>query len=224
MPRTEVIHDLSDSEKVCPHDGTALRHFSNETSEQLDYTPAQMSLLQHIRRKYTCPYCNNYMVTTNKPAQPIDNNAAENAIRPMVVGRKNWLFAATEKGVHEMSTATCVEDVEALLPAKRGLLRRYAIYKDRWQVELFFKAIKQNLKIKTFIGQSKNAILTQIWIAMITYLLLAFARHSAKTGWTVQRILRVIQVSLFERKGLTEILNPDSSRHKKSEPQMRFAL
>ena len=99
-----------------------------------------------------------------------------------------------------------------------------AIYKDRWQVELFFKAIKQNLKIKTFIGQSKNAILTQIWIAMITYLLLAFARYSAKTGWTVQRILRVIQVSLFERKGLTEILNPDSSRHKKSEPQMRFAL
>jgi IS4 transposase len=99
-----------------------------------------------------------------------------------------------------------------------------AIYKDRWQVELFFKAIKQNLKIKTFIGQSKNAILTQIWIAMITYLLLAFARHSAKTGWTVQRILRVIQVNLFERKGLTEILNPDSSRHKKSEPQMRFAL
>lgn len=99
-----------------------------------------------------------------------------------------------------------------------------AIYKDRWQVELFFKAIKQNLKIKTFVGLSKNAILTQIWIAMITYLLLAFARHSAKTGWTVQRILRVIQVNLFERKGLAEILNPDSSKHKKSEPQMRFAL
>jgi putative transposase len=58
-----------------------------------------------------------------------------------------------------------------------------AIYKDRWQVELFFKAIKQNLKIKTFVGLSKKAILTQIWIAMITYLLLAIACHSAKTGW-----------------------------------------
>jgi len=99
-----------------------------------------------------------------------------------------------------------------------------AIYKDRWQVELFFKAIKQNLKIKTFVGTSKNAILTQIWIAMITYLLLAFARHSAKTGWTVQRIMRVIQLNLFERRGLKEILNPDPPRHKKSEPQMRFAL
>lgn len=99
-----------------------------------------------------------------------------------------------------------------------------AIYKDRWQVELFFKAIKQNLKIKAFVGQSKNAILTQVWIAMITYLLLAFARHSAKTGWTVQRILRVIQLNLFERRSLQEILNPDPHRVEKDESQMKFAL
>lgn len=99
-----------------------------------------------------------------------------------------------------------------------------AIYKDRWQVELFFKAIKQNLKIKAFVGTSKNAILTQVWIAMITYLLLSFARHLAKAGWTVQRILRIVQLNLFERRSLKEILNPESSRHKKSEPQMRFAL
>lgn len=65
-----------------------------------------------------------------------------------------------------------------------------AIYKDRWQVELFFNAIKQNLKIKAFVGTSRNAVLTQIWIAMITYLLLAFACHSVKSGWTVQRIMR----------------------------------
>ncbi len=99
-----------------------------------------------------------------------------------------------------------------------------AIYKDRWQVELFFKAIKQNLKIRVFVGLSRNAMLTQIWIAMITYLLVAFARHSAKAGWTVQRILRVIQLNLFERKSLQEILKPDPPRLKKSEPQMRLAL
>ena len=99
-----------------------------------------------------------------------------------------------------------------------------AIYKDRWQVELFFKAIKQNLKIEAFSGLSKNAVLTQIWIAMITYLLVAFARHSAKEGWTVQRILRVLQVNLFERKTLKDLLQPEPFRHKKSEPQMRFAL
>lgn len=99
-----------------------------------------------------------------------------------------------------------------------------AIYKERWQVELFFKAIKQNLKIKAFVGLSKNAIATQIWIAMIAYLLVAFARHSAKAGWTVQRILRVIQLNLFERRSLLEILKPEPPRHKKSESQMRFAL
>ncbi len=99
-----------------------------------------------------------------------------------------------------------------------------AIYKDRWKVELFFKAIKQNLKIKAFVGKSRNAVLTQIWIAMITYLLLAFARHSARAGWTVQRIMRVIQLNLFERRGLKEILDPDPPRQKKGEPQMRFAL
>jgi len=99
-----------------------------------------------------------------------------------------------------------------------------AIYKDRWQVELFFKAIKQNLKIKAFVGTSKNAVLTQIWIAMITYLLLAFARHSARVGWMVQRIMRVIQLNLFERRTLKDILIPDPPRHKKGEYQMRFAL
>ena len=99
-----------------------------------------------------------------------------------------------------------------------------AIYKDRWQVELFFKAIKQNLKIKNFVGLSKNAVLTQIWVAMITYLLVSFARHSARAGWTVQRILRVIQLNLFERRALGDILNPDPPRQKKGEPQMRFAL
>jgi putative transposase len=99
-----------------------------------------------------------------------------------------------------------------------------AIYKDRWQVELFFKAIKQNLKIKAFVGTSRNAVLTQLWIAMITYLLLAIARHSARTGWTVQRILRVVQLNVFERRSLKQILDPDPPGHKKSEPQLRLAL
>ena len=99
-----------------------------------------------------------------------------------------------------------------------------AIYKDRWQVELFFKAIKQNLKIKAFLGSSQNAVMTQIWIAMISYLLLAYARHCAKDGWTVQRILRVLQLSLFERKALSELLNPVPPDKQKKDPQMRIPL
>ena len=99
-----------------------------------------------------------------------------------------------------------------------------AIYKDRWQVELFFKAIKQNLKIKSFVGTSKNAVLTQLWIAMISYLLLAIARHSARKGWSVQRIMRVVQLNLFDRRSLKDILDPDPPKKQKGEPQMRFAL
>ncbi len=99
-----------------------------------------------------------------------------------------------------------------------------AIYKDRWQVELFFKAIKQTLKIKSFAGYSKNAVLTQIWIAMITYLLVSITKHSAKTGWTVLRIMRIFQMNLFERKTLKELLQPDRYRGRINEPQMRFAI
>lgn len=99
-----------------------------------------------------------------------------------------------------------------------------AIYKDRWKVELFFKAIKQNLKIKAFVGTSKNAVLTQVWIALITYLLVAYARHSAKQGWTVQRMLRVLQLNLFERKTLKQILDPSPPQNQKDQPQMRLVL
>lgn len=99
-----------------------------------------------------------------------------------------------------------------------------AIYKDRWQVELFFKAIKQNLKIKAFVGTSKNAIMTQLWIAMCTYLLLAYAKFASKTAWSIQRVMRILQLSLFERRSLFEILAPSLPPDKKGEPQLRFAL
>jgi len=97
-----------------------------------------------------------------------------------------------------------------------------AIYKDRWQVELFFKAIKQSLQIRAFVGTSRNAVMTQIWIAMIVYLLVAYARYAAQSGWTVQRMLRVLSLNLFERKSLQEILDPDPPVPKANEPQLRL--
>ena len=98
------------------------------------------------------------------------------------------------------------------------------IYKDRWQVELFFKAIKQSLSIKTFLGRSRNAVMTQIWIALLVYLLVAYARYAARSGWTVLRMLRVLQMNLFERKTLQEVLNPSPPDPKKNEPQMRLVV
>ena len=99
-----------------------------------------------------------------------------------------------------------------------------AIYKDRWKVELFFKAIKQNLKLKSFLGRSRNAIQTQIWIALIAYLLVSFAKHMAQEGWSVQRLLRIIQVNLFERKLLKALFLPEKKWNKQEEPQLRFLL
>lgn len=83
------------------------------------------------------------------------------------------------------------------------------IYKARWQVELFFKWIKQNLKIKSFIGTSKNAVMTQIWIAMCVYLLLAFIKFQSKMNKTMQQILRLLQLNLFEKRDLMALLPGD---------------
>ena len=83
------------------------------------------------------------------------------------------------------------------------------IYKSRWQVELFFKWIKQNLKIKRFIGTTRNAVMTQIWIAMCAYLLIAFIKFQSKVGKTMQQILRLFQFNLFEKRELFALLRGD---------------
>jgi len=80
------------------------------------------------------------------------------------------------------------------------------IYKARWQVELFFKWIKQNLKIKSFVGTSKNAVMTQIWIALCVYLLLAYIKFKSKLTKSMQQMLRLLQLNLFEKRDLMTLL------------------
>jgi hypothetical protein len=80
------------------------------------------------------------------------------------------------------------------------------IYKSRWQVELFFKWIKQNLEIKTFVGTSKNAVVTQLWIALCMCLLLSFLKFQSRLKKSMQQILRLLQLNLFERWGLLTLL------------------
>ena len=94
------------------------------------------------------------------------------------------------------------------------------VYKDRWQVELFFKAIKQNLKIHAFVGNSRNAVLTQIWIALCAFLLLSYLKFLSKTGWSEQRILRILQANLFSKKDLMALIRPSPPNVQGSPPQM----
>lgn len=97
------------------------------------------------------------------------------------------------------------------------------IYRQRWQVELFFKWVKQNLKIKTFLGNSKNAVLTQILAALCVYLLIAYLKFQSKMAYSMQQILRLIHTNLFIRReitGLFEKTKPD----KYWSPQLTLAL
>ena len=77
-----------------------------------------------------------------------------------------------------------------------------AIYKDRWQIELFFKALKQNLKIKTFVGTSANAVKTQIWPALISMLLLRYLQLASRFGWSLSNLVALLRMNLFTHRNL----------------------
>lgn len=82
------------------------------------------------------------------------------------------------------------------------------LYKERWQIELFFKWIKQNLRVKSFLGTSMNAVKTQLWIALCAYLVLSFLKFQSKIGASLQRMLQILQLNLFERRDLTSMFRP----------------
>lgn len=98
------------------------------------------------------------------------------------------------------------------------------IYKQRWQVELFFKWIKQNLKIKSFLGHSTNAVMTQVMVALICYLLLAYLKSSSKISKSLQQMTRLLKLNLFAKRDLIELLKPEIRPSGISTPQMALAL
>jgi len=96
------------------------------------------------------------------------------------------------------------------------------IYKARWQVELFFKCIKQNLKIKSFVATSRNAVLTQLWIAMCIYLLLAWIKFCNRMTSSIQQMIRLLQLNLFERRELLPLLRGDPAELLGRPPQQQL--
>ena len=82
-----------------------------------------------------------------------------------------------------------------------------AIYKDRWEIELFFKALKQNLKVKTFVGTSENALRIQIWTALIAILLLKWMHHLSKAKWSLSNLASMLRLNLFTYRDLTAWLD-----------------
>ena len=82
-----------------------------------------------------------------------------------------------------------------------------AIYKERWQIELFFKALKQNLTVKTFVGTSENALRIQIWTALIALLLLKWLHHLSKANWSLSNLACMLRLNLFTYRELTKWLH-----------------
>jgi len=82
-----------------------------------------------------------------------------------------------------------------------------AIYKERWQIELFFKALKQNLKIKTFLGTSANAVKSQIWTALIAMLLIKYLKLKSTYNWSLSNLVALLRMNLFVHRDLWSWLN-----------------
>jgi len=81
------------------------------------------------------------------------------------------------------------------------------IYKERWQIELFFKALKQNLKVRSFVGTSENALRIQIWTALIAMLLLKWLHHLSKAGWSLSNLAAMLRLNLFTYRDLGDWLD-----------------
>jgi hypothetical protein len=87
------------------------------------------------------------------------------------------------------------------------------IYKERWQIETFFRLIKQNLRLRSFVGTSENAVLSQVYVAMIAYLVMAWLRFKSGISFSLQQMFQLLQVNLFDRRELEGIFKTPDDRH-----------
>lgn len=99
-----------------------------------------------------------------------------------------------------------------------------AIYKDRWQIELFFKALKQNLRIKTFVGTSPNALRIQIWTALIAILILKFLQLKARFGWSLTNLVALLRMNLFVYRDLWDWIHDPFSTSPTLDPPRQTAF
>ena len=120
---------------------------------------------------------------------------------PIVFRRVEYIDPFTKL---ELNFLTNHLTIEAIMVAR--------LYKERWNVELFFKWIKQNLKIKRFYGNTENAVKTQIWIAVCTYLLVAILRKQLKIEASLNQILQILSISLFEKCAIKELFENEEAK------------
>jgi transposase len=132
---------------------------------------------------------------------------------PEALRRVSFYDAATDQRLKFLTN-------NSLLPA----LTIAQIYKSRWQVELFFKWIKQHLRIKAFFGTSDNAVKTQIWIAVSVYVLVAIVRKRLRLEASLYQILQILSLTLFEKVPILQALQPSDSQNEIGEDPNQLIL
>ena len=98
------------------------------------------------------------------------------------------------------------------------------LYKHRWVIELFFKWIKQHLKIKSFWGQTENAVKTQIWIAISIYVLVAIAKKKFMLKQSLYEILQILSISIFEKVELNQLFQQTQKQYFKEQNSKQLIL
>jgi len=98
------------------------------------------------------------------------------------------------------------------------------LYHERWKIELFFKWVKQHLRIKAFYGTSANAVKSQVWIAICAYLLVAIIKKKINTELSLYTILQILSVSLFEKVAINQLLTQTDSRYLEDQSRNQLNL
>lgn len=98
------------------------------------------------------------------------------------------------------------------------------LYRHRWKIELFFEWIKQHLKVKSFWGQSENAVKTQVWIAVSVYVLIAIAKKRFMLNQSLYEILQVLSISIFEKKPINQLFGQTQLQYFKEQNQNQLTI
>ena len=214
-----TVHDVNILDEILPEPGAFYvmdrgyvdfeRLFRFTLSSAFFVTRTKKNVL--LQRRYSHPVNKSTGVRSDQTVILIATGSVK--VYPDALRRIRYVDAETKKRLTFLTN-------NFALPALTIAL----IYKCRWQVELFFKWIKQHLRIKAFFGTSENAVKTQIWIALSAYVLVAIVRKRFALESSLYQILQILSVTLFEKTPILQALQPSDQGENMADPGNQLIL
>jgi Domain of unknown function (DUF4372)/Transposase DDE domain len=214
-----TVHDVNILDEILPEPGAFYvmdrgyvdfeRLFRFTLSSAFFVTRTKKNVL--LQRRYSHPVNKSTGVRSDQTVILIATGSVK--AYPDALRRIRYVDAETKKRLTFLTN-------NFVLPALTIAL----IYKCRWQVELFFKWIKQHLRIKAFFGTSENAVKTQIWIALSAYVLVAIVRKRFALESSLYQILQILSVTLFEKTPILQALQPSDQDENMTDPGNQLIL